>query len=66
MHKAGVSSIQKSSMGAMALGQPQANSVERPVVVDDFIRNFLTKCGMGKSMNIFQQEWFELQKKGTF
>ena len=35
-------------------------SVERPVVVDDFIRNFLTKCTLNKTMNIFQQEWFEL------
>ena len=43
-----------------------AASVERPVVVDDFIRNFLNKCSLNKTMNIFQQEWFELQKKGTF
>ena len=34
--------------------------------MDDFIRNFLTKCNMSKTMNTFQQEWFELQKKGTF
>jgi sperm-associated antigen 16 protein len=36
------------------------------VVIDDFIRNFLTKTQMSKTMNIFQQEWYELQKKGTF
>lgn len=36
------------------------------MVIDDFIRNFLTKSKMSKTMNIFQQEWFELQKKGTF
>jgi hypothetical protein len=41
-------------------------SVERPVVIDDFIRNFLTKLSMQKTMNIFQQEWHDLQKKGTF
>ena len=35
-------------------------SIERPVVIDDFIRNFLTKGKMNKTMNIFQQEWFEL------
>ena len=29
-------------------------SVERPVVIDDFIRNFLTKGKMNKTMNIFQ------------
>ena len=36
------------------------------MVIDDFIRNFLTKTQMSKTMNIFQQEWYELQKKGTF
>ena len=41
-------------------------SIERPVVIDDFIRNFLTKSKMNKTMNTFQQEWFDLQKKGTF
>ena len=28
-------------------------AVERPVVIDDFIRNFLTKLSMQKTMNIF-------------
>ena len=41
-------------------------SIERPVVIDNFIRNFLTKSKMNKTMNTFQQEWFDLQKKGTF
>lgn len=58
--------MQKSSMGHTLTKQPQAAQVERPVVVDDFIRNFLTKCNMGKTMNTFQQEWYDLQKKGTF
>lgn len=40
--------------------------LERDVVIDDFIRNFLAKFGLGKTLDIFQQEWFELQKKGTF
>jgi len=40
--------------------------VEREVVIDDFIRNFLQKFTMSKTLNVFQQEWFELQKKGTF
>ena len=51
MTKTGVSSMQKSSM--MVNKTAQAASVERPVVVDDFIRNFLTKCNMNKTMNIF-------------
>jgi len=41
-------------------------SVERPVVIDDFIRNFLSKLSMKKTMNIFQAEWHDLQKKGVF
>lgn len=41
-------------------------TTETPVVIDDFIRNFLTHFSMNKTMNTFQQEWFELQKKGVF
>ena len=44
----------------------EPKTVEREVVIDDFIRNFLTSLGQTKTMNIFQNEWFELQKKGTF
>jgi hypothetical protein len=41
-------------------------TAETPVVIDDFIRNFLSQLKMDKTMNTFQQEWFELQKKGVF
>jgi hypothetical protein len=41
-------------------------TVENPVVIDDFIRNFLSHLKMTKTMNTFQHEWFELQKKGVF
>jgi sperm-associated antigen 16 protein len=36
----------------------------RPSVVDDFIRNFLVKAGMKKSLEIFNTEWYELLSKG--
>ena len=36
------------------------------MVIDDFIRNFMQNFSMNKSLNVFQQEWHELQKKGTF
>lgn len=36
----------------------------RPSVVDDFIRNFLIKAGMKKSLDLFNTEWYELQSKG--
>ena len=50
------------SGGASALTNKEKKpvSIERPVVIDDFIRNFLTKSKMNKTMNTFQQEWFEL------
>ena len=52
-------------LGTSARGiTPKTN--EMPVVIDDFIRNFLTHLSMNKTMNIFQQEWFQLQKKGVF
>ena len=41
-------------------------TLNRDVVIDDFIRNFLQNFKMSKTLNIFQQEWHELQKKGTF
>ena len=41
-------------------------TLSRDVVIDDFIRNFMQKFKMNKTLNIFQQEWHELQKKGTF
>ena len=46
--------------------QPALKTTEHPVVIDDFIRNFLSHLKMTKTMNIFQHEWFELQKKGVF
>jgi hypothetical protein len=46
--------------------EPKPKVLERDVVIDDFIRNFLQRFSMGKTLNVFQQEWHELQKKGTF
>lgn len=37
---------------------------QKPEVIDDFIRNFLAAKGMLKSLDTFQNEWYELQKKG--
>lgn len=36
----------------------------RPSVVDDFIRNFLIKGGMKRTLDQFNTEWYELQSKG--
>ncbi|XP_067892240.1 sperm-associated antigen 16 protein isoform X2 [Heterodontus francisci] len=43
-----------------------AHSVsQRPEVVDDFLRNFLIKMGMMKTLDCFQIEWYEMLQKGT-
>uniref|UniRef100_A0A8C2DY63 Sperm-associated antigen 16 protein n=1 Tax=Cyprinus carpio TaxID=7962 RepID=A0A8C2DY63_CYPCA len=35
-----------------------------PEVVDDFVRNYLVKMGMKKTLDCFQIEWFEMIHKG--
>jgi WD40 repeat protein len=44
----------------------QSNTITqvRPSVVDDFVRNFLIKAGMKRSLDSFNTEWYELQSKG--
>eukprot|EP00927_Polykrikos_kofoidii_P046434 TRINITY_DN40686_c0_g1_i1.p1 TRINITY_DN40686_c0_g1~~TRINITY_DN40686_c0_g1_i1.p1 ORF type:complete len:612 (-),score=119.02 TRINITY_DN40686_c0_g1_i1:540-2318(-) len=37
---------------------------QRPQVIDDFFRNFLTRYGMERSLEAFQAEWYELQQSG--
>lgn len=36
-----------------------------PEVMDDFLRNFLVKMGMRRTLDCFQTEWFEMLQKGT-
>lgn len=43
---------------------PRSTTQVRPSVVDDFIRNFMIKVGMSRSLDSFNTEWFELQAKG--
>uniref|UniRef100_UPI00398F17FD sperm-associated antigen 16 protein n=1 Tax=Pristiophorus japonicus TaxID=55135 RepID=UPI00398F17FD len=38
---------------------------QRPEVVDDFLRNFLIKMGMMKTLDCFQTEWYELLQRGS-
>jgi hypothetical protein len=49
------------------IGTPAAKPVltqVRPEVVDDFIRNFLIKVGMSRTLDNFNSEWYDLQQKG--
>ncbi len=36
----------------------------KPENSDEFLRNFFIKFGMKKTLDSFQQEWFELKAKG--
>nr|DBA19972.1 TPA: hypothetical protein GDO54_015715 [Pyxicephalus adspersus] len=42
----------------------QRAASHRPEVVDDFLRNFLIKMGMMKTLECFQTEWYEMMQKG--
>ncbi|KAJ7996715.1 hypothetical protein DPEC_G00239890 [Dallia pectoralis] len=36
-----------------------------PEVVDDFLRNFLVKMGMSRTLDCFQAEWYEMVHRGV-
>lgn len=43
---------------------PKPTLTHKPEVVDDFVRNFLMRMGMMKTLDCFQTEWYELDQKG--
>ncbi|KAJ3378778.1 Sperm-associated antigen 16 protein [Lobulomyces angularis] len=43
---------------------PVVEIAQKPEVIDDFIRNFLCSKGLVKSLDAFQNEWYEMQHKG--
>jgi hypothetical protein len=55
----------KGPAGAQAEGEVVKVS-QRPQVIDDFIRNFLMKYQMKRSLDTFQTEWYEMQQSGKF
>eukprot|EP01006_Ploeotia_vitrea_P046540 TRINITY_DN67032_c2_g1_i1.p1 TRINITY_DN67032_c2_g1~~TRINITY_DN67032_c2_g1_i1.p1 ORF type:complete len:643 (+),score=375.74 TRINITY_DN67032_c2_g1_i1:56-1984(+) len=44
--------------------KPSSQSQQRGAVVDDFIRNFLIKHNMNKTLDAFQAEWYQLKQEG--
>jgi hypothetical protein len=42
----------------------ESKFTQRHVTTDDFIRNFLVRLSMPKTLETFQAEWYELQTKG--
>lgn len=46
------------------LAPPKGQISKRPEVVDDFIRNFLIKAGMMRTLETFQTEWYDAIASG--
>ncbi|KAJ3101496.1 Crooked neck-like protein 1 [Phlyctochytrium planicorne] len=44
--------------------EPAVTLTKRPEVIDDYIRNYLASKGLFKSLEAFQNEWYEFQQKG--
>lgn len=43
---------------------PRAETSTKPEAIDDFIRNFFVKFSLLKSLNSFQNEWYENVQTG--
>ncbi|KAI8825224.1 WD40-repeat-containing domain protein [Fimicolochytrium jonesii] len=43
---------------------PVPKLTKRPEVVDDYVRNWLSSKGLLKSLDAFQNEWYEFQQRG--
>ncbi|CAG2192150.1 Sperm-associated antigen 16 protein,Flagellar WD repeat-containing protein Pf20 [Mytilus edulis] len=44
---------------------PKPSVTRRAEVVDDYVRNFLVRMGMNRTLDTFQTEWYELQQRGS-
>lgn len=50
---------------ALKASQPPPGQVTRkPEVMDDFLRNFFVKMGLGRTSEAFESEWYELKAMG--
>ncbi|XP_053554779.1 sperm-associated antigen 16 protein [Bombina bombina] len=59
--------VQEQAEDSHVLASLQTSQIpvaHRPEVVDDFVRNFLIKMGMMKTLESFQMEWYEMMEKG--
>ena len=59
--------MQEGFLDAQEPGEEVAQTGEvtrRPEVVDDFIRNYLVKMGLTKTLECFEAEWYELKATG--
>ncbi|XP_041372163.1 sperm-associated antigen 16 protein-like isoform X2 [Gigantopelta aegis] len=57
-------SIEDEQATARHESEARASVTQTPEIIDDFVRNFLVRMGMTRSLDCFQTEWYELQQKG--
>eukprot|EP00762_Andalucia_godoyi_P000031 ANDGO_02375.mRNA.1 Flagellar WD repeat-containing protein Pf20 len=60
--KSSTSNLNGTSLSSTSV--PRGQVSKRPEVVDDFIRNFLIKSGMMKTLDAFQSEWYDAISSG--
>lgn len=68
---AALRSLQAFTSKAHAITKPAAPPgpvpgavTRRPEVMDDFLRNFFVKMGLGRTSEVFEAEWYELKALG--
>uniref|UniRef100_H3B6C1 Sperm associated antigen 16 n=2 Tax=Latimeria chalumnae TaxID=7897 RepID=H3B6C1_LATCH len=64
-----IKNLQEQTEDAQLVAKQEEQTCKFPVsrrqeVVDDFLRNFLVKMGMTRTLDCFQTEWYELIQKG--
>lgn len=61
--RAGSVSLDQTTTSAVGASSSE-QSAKRPLVVDDYIRNFLVKLNMQKTLAAFQAEWYSMKQAG--
>lgn len=48
----------QNNIAALKTAEPDPSIARHPEVVDDYIRNFLIKMGMNRTLDMFEIEWY--------
>jgi WD40 repeat protein len=63
-----VQAIQETTLDAEAAAKRDDSAkpsvIQHPEAVDDFVRNFLVRMNMFRTLDCFETEWYELREKG--
>lgn len=62
--RTGSGSAAAAAAAARKPATPPGHVVRRPEVIDDFVRNFFVRCGLSRTAEVFESEWYELKATG--